>query len=178
MFGFIKRIFGAIFAFIRGLFGGGKQQQIAAQEAEAKASNGTQLSPEQEILAAVRAAQNDTPKVQTQRQAEIKQNYAAPEPAKAIQDEQPQNNSKPEPSEAQPVQATAQPQAAQSPPVAVAQPPQTPTATEPQDNATALNMPEPKVTTFSNFSNFGERRRPGANMDSFLKMARQVRTSS
>jgi hypothetical protein len=45
----------------------------------------------------------------------------------------------------------------------------------------ALNMPKPKVTrsssnfSTSNFSTFGDRRYPGANMQSFLKMARQMK---
>jgi len=47
----------------------------------------------------------------------------------------------------------------------------------------ALNLPQPTVTTFApkylapNGSSTG-RRRPGANMSSFLDMARQVKTSS
>jgi hypothetical protein len=44
--------------------------------------------------------------------------------------------------------------------------------------AKALNLPQPKVTSYNDFSNFGNRRRPGANMSSFLEMARKVRTSS
>jgi len=45
-------------------------------------------------------------------------------------------------------------------------------------SASALNLPQPKVTSYRDFSNFGDRRRPGANMSSFLEMARKVRTSS
>ena len=41
----------------------------------------------------------------------------------------------------------------------------------------ALNLPKPKVTTSSNdnYSSFGDRRYPGANMSSFLKMARDMK---
>lgn len=41
----------------------------------------------------------------------------------------------------------------------------------------ALNLPKPKVTTSSNdnYSSFGDRRYPGANMNSFLKMAREMK---
>lgn len=41
----------------------------------------------------------------------------------------------------------------------------------------ALNLPKPKVTTSSNdnYSSFGDRRYPGSNMSSFLKMARQMK---
>jgi len=52
-----------------------------------------------------------------------------------------------------------------------------PSAPQPA-SASALNLPQPKVTSYSDFSNFGDRRRPGANMSSFLEMARKVRTSS
>ncbi len=46
-------------------------------------------------------------------------------------------------------------------------------------SASALNLSKPKVTTqYGKFSNYGDRRRPGANMKSFLEMARQVKTSS
>lgn len=52
-----------------------------------------------------------------------------------------------------------------------------PSASQPAA-ASTLNLPQPKVTSYSDFSNFGDRRRPGANMSSFLDMARKVRTSS
>ncbi len=39
----------------------------------------------------------------------------------------------------------------------------------------ALNMPKPKVTKSSDYSSFGDRRYPGTNMQSFLKMARQMK---
>lgn len=179
MFGLIKKIFGAIFAFIRGLLGGGKQLPAPSPNAEIKASNNAQLSPEQEILAAVRAAQGETPQVQAQRQAEIKQTYATEaEPAKVAQGDQSASNSKASADQSKVVQTAAQPPKAQPAPVAVAEPQQAEATPQTSSTAAALNMPEPKVTTFNNFSNFGDRRRPGANMDTFLKMARQVRTSS
>lgn len=43
--------------------------------------------------------------------------------------------------------------------------------------ANALNLAKPKVTSYREFSSFGDRRRPGANMSDFLEMARQMRTS-
>lgn len=52
-----------------------------------------------------------------------------------------------------------------------------PAATGSQSAATgnALNLPKPKVTQSSDYSSFGDRRYPGANMQSFLKMARQMK---
>lgn len=53
---------------------------------------------------------------------------------------------------------------------------------EPVEVATALNLPQPTITTFApnylNSANASPRRRPGANMSSFLNMARQVKPSS
>lgn len=45
------------------------------------------------------------------------------------------------------------------------------------DTAKAFNLAKPKVTTYKDFSNYGDRRRPGANMSNFLEMARNVNTS-
>lgn len=50
-------------------------------------------------------------------------------------------------------------------------------APKPQTTNNGLNMPKPKVTSFDDFSNFGDRRRPGANMSDFLEMARQLKPS-
>lgn len=44
--------------------------------------------------------------------------------------------------------------------------------------ANSFNLPQPKVTSSKDFANFSNRRRPGANMSSFLEMAREMRTSS
>jgi len=45
------------------------------------------------------------------------------------------------------------------------------------DTAKAFNLAKPKVTTYRDFSNYGDRRRPGANMSNFLEMARNVKSS-
>lgn len=53
----------------------------------------------------------------------------------------------------------------------------------PAATAASLNLPEPKVTQTANssgdpaYAQFA-RRRPGANMNAFLEMAKQVKTSS
>ena len=56
-------------------------------------------------------------------------------------------------------------------------------APKPVGANTALNLPQPTVTTFAPkylapTGSSNGRRRPGANMSSFLDMARQVKTSS
>ncbi|MGB8699760.1 MAG: hypothetical protein WCD18_10120, partial [Thermosynechococcaceae cyanobacterium] len=47
--------------------------------------------------------------------------------------------------------------------------------------AQAMNLPQPKVTTSApapvNYSAFGPRRRPGANMKSYLDMAKTVKNA-
>ncbi|MBW4578502.1 MAG: hypothetical protein KME42_02890 [Tildeniella nuda ZEHNDER 1965/U140] len=65
-------------------------------------------------------------------------------------------------------------------PAAVKEPKATP---KPVSANAALNLPQPTVTTFAPkylapTGNSNGRRRPGANMSSFLDMARQVKTSS
>lgn len=44
--------------------------------------------------------------------------------------------------------------------------------------ASAFNLAKPKVTTYADFNNSGDRRLPGANMSDFLKMARQMKTKA
>lgn len=79
--------------------------------------------------------------------------------------------------------AIAPPSEAVNPKIAKSTPSTKKAEPKPVAAGAALNLPQPTVTTFAPkylapTGNSNGRRRPGANMSSFLDMARQVKTSS
>lgn len=159
IFDVIKSFFGGFFSFLGGLFGGSKQLQESTAGASA----------------------NGAPKTRKTRNSgyflELDEARSVPsaEPAKAVTVEAPAKAVEPK---AEPVAAPAK---------AAAEPAKTPKpakAIEPaKPAANPLNLPQPTVTTFApeylaTSSDRNGRRRPGANMNYFLDLARQVKTSN
>lgn len=143
-----KSLFGGIFAFLGGLLGGKQSQDTSAETApKVRKSKGYFLELEDAQGVKRPPAEPAAPKAAPAASVPAP---AAPAPA--------------------PV-ATTNGSAPKAEPVKVA---------EPAATAKALNLPQPTVTNFATdylitTSNNG-RRRPGANMSSFLDMARQVKT--
>lgn len=151
---FLKNIVSGLFSFLGGLVGSKKPQEAIAEAAPKprKARNSGYFLELDDAKGVGSAA---TP-AQASKQEPTKAEPTKAEPAKAVvQSKQPKT----------PVPA--EPKAAPKPAAANA----------------ALNLPQPTVTTFapkylaSNGSSNG-RRRPGANMSSFLDMARQIKTAN
>jgi outer membrane biosynthesis protein TonB len=149
MFGFIKNLFGGIMAFIGGIFGGSKKSKAddAVAPKAKKGSNGFYMELSDAGSAApIKAA----PKPEAVPAA------AAPEP-KAKSAKKAKSEPKPEP-------------AKEPTPVAA-----------PAANMNGKVKPQPKpVVNFAtdyliSMSSTNGRRRPGANMNSFLEMARQMK---
>jgi hypothetical protein len=150
IFDFIKSFFGGLFSFLGGLLGGSKQ----LQESPAGAS---------ENGATVRKSRNSGYFL------ELDDARSTPAPAT-----QPTAT----------VEAPAKVEKPKAAPVAAAPvSPATPAKAEPpKPAANPLNLPQPTVTTFapdylSTTASTNGRRRPGANMNYFLDLARQVKTS-
>ncbi|MBD2037459.1 hypothetical protein H6F76_21080 [Leptolyngbya sp. FACHB-321] len=149
----LKNIVSGLFSFLGGLVGSKKSQEAIAEAAPKprKARNSGYFLELDDAKGVGSAA--------TPAQASKQQ------PAKA------------EPIKAEPAKAVVQSNQVKPPVVAEPKPAPKPVAA----NA-ALNLPQPTVTTFapkylaSNGSSNG-RRRPGANMSSFLDMARQIKTA-
>ncbi|HEY9847211.1 MAG TPA: hypothetical protein V6D03_13565 [Candidatus Caenarcaniphilales bacterium] len=156
MIRFIKNLFSGILTFIGNLFSFGKQEkpQLAPSNAGSpkKASASNQVKEVQQPM-----AQNNS------RKAAPTSYYLDSEEAQGFKS---RNGSQPEKDETGKVK-TLQPTTAEK--TKVSQPPAA---------ANPLNLPQLKVTSYAEFSNYGDRRRPGANMNDFLKMARQMKTSS
>lgn len=145
MFRFIKNLFNGIFAFLTGLFKGGKKQKPALEQANQEQVKRDSPQPQPQPQPQPVAAANSKPAQGSFfLEADEARGYNSPNGASGSKSQ----DTKPSTPEIQ-------------------------TA-----SASALNLPQPKVTSYRDFSNFGDRRRPGANMSSFLDMARKVRTSS
>ncbi len=155
---FLKNIVSGLFSFLGGLVGSKKPQEAIAEAAPKprKARNSgyfLELDDAKGVGSAATPAQAS------------KQEPAKAEPTKA------------EPAKAESAKALVKSKQIKTP--AAAEPKPTP---KPVAANAALNLPQPTVTTFApkylaaNGSSNG-RRRPGANMSSFLDMARQIKTA-
>jgi len=154
MFGFIKKLISGILAFISGLFAGKKAdaEQSGAGKAIKKSSG--------YFLELDEAKSNGQSPAKTAAPTPAKTEAA---PAKAESASTPAQPAKAEavkaaPAKAEPVKAIAQSTNGSKPAIAAT----------PAPTATAAFASTPTVP-----NTFGDRRRPGANMDYFLDMARQ-----
>jgi hypothetical protein len=154
MFGFIKKLISGILAFISGLFAGKKAdaEQSGAGKAIKKSSG--------YFLELDEAKSNGQSPAKTAAPTPAKTEAA---PAKAESASTPAQPAKAEavkaaPAKAEPVKAVAQSTNGSKPAIAAT----------PAPTATAAFASTPTVP-----NTFGDRRRPGANMDYFLDMARQ-----
>lgn len=152
MFGFIKNLFGGIFAFFGGLFGSKKSKADSSAPKARKGSGGYYI-----VLDEAQTAQSANGKQTAKAEAVKVEPAAKPEPAKA------------------------------SAPAAAAKPAKVEAAPKPEPvkapaPATPSNGKSPQLTaTFApdyllSLSSTNGRRRPGANMNSYLELARQVKT--
>jgi hypothetical protein len=153
IFDFIKGFFGGLFSFLGGLLGGSKQ----LQESSAGAS---------ENGAKVRKSRNSGYFLELDDARSVSSSAPAKQPAAIV--EAPAKVEKPKAAPATAAPASSATPAKVEPPKPVANP---------------LNLPQPTVTTFapdylSTTASTNGRRRPGANMNYFLDLARQVKTSS
>ena len=182
MLRFIKNLFNSILGFIQGIFSRAKKELPAAAEAtsdkldQAKAaaqSKGFDLDAAANQLAektsqvaetTSQVAEETTQKVKEFfLEGDEARGYTTADKAKAAATQE-----KPESA----AQGQTKAQGAAKNGSATQKAPQT------AATANALNLAKPKVTSYREFSSFGDRRRPGANMSDFLEMARQMRTSS
>lgn len=157
---FIKSLFSGIFGFVGGLLGSKKGADSAAAiapEKSKKKSNGFYLELDD-------AASNGSSAAPSQ--------SAAPAAATATAEKSEKKSSK----RAEQLAAAAKAENGGVKPAAPAKAP------EPATVAKALNLPEPTVTNFATdyllTNGNNGRRRPGANMASYLDMARQVKAPS
>jgi hypothetical protein len=167
MFGSIKKIFGGILAFITGLFGSKKKAapELAASTADVKPTDAKPADPKPVAAKAapeksVKAAKPEKAK----KVASSKSFYLDETEARGFEapNGKPAAEAKPAKTKAKKTKEAADPKpvaAAATTPVAPAAKPSTPAASAP-------------ANTFKQFAT----RRPGANMSSFLDMAKQVKT--
>ncbi len=163
--GFIKKIFGAIFGLIASLLkvvGVGKKSEYFLEIDDSQANPSSNQS---------QPAENQAQSAKTEEVAS-----SSPAPAAIATDAASQNGSQPSP---QPTaQASAQATAEQNEPIAVltqngATPQPMPVAAATESNADATFAPE----YLNPAKNQTRRRRPGANMGSFMSMAKNVKVS-
>ena len=159
MFGFIKKLISGILAFISGLFAGKKADAEQSGVGKAvKKSSGYFLELDEAKSNGQSPAKTAVPTAAKTEAAPAKaESTSAPaQPAKA-------EAVKAAPAKAEPVKAVAQSTNGSKPAIAAA----------PAPTATAAFASTPTVP-----NTFGDRRRPGANMDYFLDMARQAKVPS
>ncbi len=161
---FLKSLFSGLFSFLGGLLGS-KKSQAATGEASPKPRKSSKSGYFLEL--------EDAKGIGRESSAPAKEPETAVAPSAAAA-----STSVAAPAALQSSDESAKPRAAT---------PKAPDTTTPSSDhasvATALNLPKPAVTTFApNYllpaGRSNGRRRPGANMASFLDMARQVKTSS
>lgn len=152
MFGFIKKLINGIFAFLAGLFNKKSAADGAAPQPARKSGYFMELDD---------APANGQPaKTEAAKAEPVK---AQPAKAEAAKVEAPKA---PEPA--------AQPAKAEAKKPAKAEPVKTEATPAPAPAANSQNGQKPAEPAIA-FSSFGDRRRPGPNMSSFLDMARQVK---
>lgn len=166
---FLKNLFSGLFSVIGGLFGSKKAKATIA---------GTELKPRKAKNSGYFLELDDAKGIGNGAATSTK--TAAVESPKA---EAVKASAKPEPARVEAATPTLQSEAVKAKPSAKSAATAEKVESKPAAANAALNLPQPTVTTFApkylapNGSSNG-RRRPGANMSSFLDMARQVKTSS
>jgi len=146
---FIKNLFGGIFAFIGKLFQFGKKEQPQLASASSNAKQAQSSLKKGATQVQETASQAATQVKETASKAAF---FLGDDEARGFKAS---SNGKPAGEKAEKPKAKSQD----------------------ADTAQAFNLAKPKVTTYSDFSNYGDRRRPGANMSNFLEMARNINTS-
>lgn len=165
--GFIKNLLGSIWAFLSNLlpFGKNKPQLASAstkgsQKPQFNQNNGSGKEPVMQVKDAAKQASTQVKETATQASMQVKETakqaalFLSGDDARGYKS---LNGN--QPSEAKPEKT------------------QKPNSTQTADTASAFNLAKPKVTTYVDFKNTGDRRLPGANMSDFLKMARQMKTA-
>nr|WP_290227482.1 hypothetical protein [Trichocoleus desertorum] len=161
MFGFIKKLINGILAFVTGLFSK-KSADAPSAVPQPKRNSGYFMelddSPANGQPAKIEAAKAEPPKAQpakaeaTKVEATKVEAPKAPEPAAQPGKAEARKAARAEAAKAEATPAPAQPAPA-------------------TNNQNGQKSSEPAIA----FSSFGDRRRPGPNMSSFLDMARQVK---
>jgi hypothetical protein len=155
MFGFIKKLINGILAFLTGLFSKKSSTDASGATAQPKRKSGYFLELD-DSSANAKPEKTETAKAEPVKAQSAKAEAAKVEAPKA-----------PEPvTAAQPAKAEAKP--------AKAEPVKVEAAPAPAPAANSQNGQKPAEPAIA-FSSFGDRRRPGPNMSSFLDMARQVK---
>ena len=169
MFGFIKKLFGGIFAFIGGIFGGKKSEGEASTAPKIKKSKGYFL----ELDEAGNAIAQAPAKLVEAVKSELTSDDKKPEPVKAaVAKAEPPKAEAPAPAKkSEPAKATSESKNGKVKIEAQPNPP------APVNNGKAQGdptfAPNYLLPTASN-----SRRRPGPSLDTFRDMARQVKTPS
>lgn len=176
MFGFIKKLFGGIFAFIGGLFGGKKSEDEASTAPKIKKSKGyfLELDEAGNAIAQAPAKLAQAPaKLVEAVKSELTPDDKKPEPVKAaLAKAEPPKAEAPAPAKKpEPTKATSESKNGKVKIEAQPNPP------APVNNGKAQGdptfAPNYLLPTASN-----SRRRPGPSLDTFRDMARQVKTPS
>lgn len=159
MFGFIKKLINGILAFVTGLFNKKSAADAPSAVPQPKRNSGYFMelddSPANGQPAKIEAAKAEPPKAQPAKiEAAKVEAPKAPEPAA-----QPGKAEARKAAKAEAAKTEATPAPAQPAPAPVT------------NNQNGQKSSEPAIA----FSSFGDRRRPGPNMSSFLDMARQVK---
>ena len=161
MFGFIKKLLNGIISFLTGLFNKKSSADASGSVPQPKRKSGYFMelddSPANGQPAKTEAAKAEPVKAQPAKAEATKveapkaaEPVAAAQPAKA----EAKKPAKAEPAKAEPVKTEA-----------------TPAPAPAANSQNGQKSAEPAIA----FSSFGDRRRPGPNMSSFLDMARQVK---
>jgi len=160
--GFIKNLLSSIWAFLSNLlpFGNKNNPQLASasrkgsEKPQSNQNNGSSQEPAMQVKEA--AKQASTQVKEKAKQASL---FLSGDDAKGYKSSN-GKSSNGKPAEAKPEKA------------------EKPNSNQTAATASAFNLAKPKVTTYADFNNSGDRRLPGANMSDFLKMARQMKTKA
>ncbi len=160
--GFIKNLLSSILAFLSNLlrFGNKDNPQLASasrkgsEKPQSNQNNGSGKEPAMQVKEA--AKQASTQVKETAAQASL---FLSGDDARGYKSPN-GKSSNGKPAEAKPEKV------------------EKPNSNQTAATASAFNLAKPKVTTYADFNNSGDRRLPGANMSDFLKMARQMKTKA
>lgn len=156
MFGFIKKLINGIISFLTGLFSKKSSADASGSVPQPKRKSGYFMELDDS------PANGQPAKTEAAKAEPVKAQPAKAEAAKVEA-----------PKAAEPV-AAAQPAKAEAKKPAKAEPVKTEATPAPAPAANSQNGQKPAEPAIA-FSSFGDRRRPGPNMSSFLDMARQVK---
>lgn len=167
---FLKNLLSGIFSFLGGLFSSKKQEAIAGADSKPRKARNSGYFLELDDAKGISNGATTATKASSP--------AAAPK-AEAVKAATKSESTKVDSAAPASPSESAKPQASKS---AAAVEKTEPKHAVAATNA-ALNLPQPTVTTFAPkylapTGSLNGRRRPGANMSSFLDMARQVKTSS